>query len=203
MQVMTKQTTVYTFDELSETAKQKAMEDYVSHFDFEMDEECILEYVVECNPHIQDMDISYSGFWSQGDGASFTGQLESDWVIQFLKEHFNNSQDITLSLIRWISISFERNSSRYSHENTCSTELSDDVEWATHIEESETLKDSFNERVSEFVEVIEEYRRDLCTDIYDRLYQAYEHATDEETISEHFAENWTLYHFEEDGSIYR
>tara|TARA_R110000822_G_scaffold114338_2_gene245879 strand:- start:3 stop:608 length:606 start_codon:yes stop_codon:yes gene_type:complete len=201
MQVMTKRTTVYTFDELSDTAKQKAMEDYVSHFDFEMDEECVLEDIVESNPHIQDMDISYSGFWSQGDGASFTGQLESDWVIQFLKEHFNNSQDITLSLIRWISISFERNSSHYSHENTCSTELSDDVEWATHIEESDTLKDSFNDRVSEFVEVIEEYRRNLCKDIYHRLYQAYESSTDEEYVSEYFTEN--DYDFEEDGSIYR
>ena len=203
MQVMTKQTIVYTFDELSEKAKQKAMEDYVSYFDFEMDEECILEDIVESNPHIQDMNISYSGFYSQGDGASFTGHLESDWVIQFLKEHFNNSQDIThtLSLIRWISISFERINSRYSHENTCTTELSVDAEWATHIEESETLKDSFNEKVSEFVEVIEEYRRDLCHTIYDRLHLAYEHATDEETVSEYFVEN--DYDFEEDGSIYR
>ena len=202
MQVMTKQTTVYTFDELSETSKQTAIENYISDYDFGMDEQWVLEDIVGENPHIQDMDISYSGFWSQGDGASFTGQLESDWTIQFLKEHFNNSQDITLSLIRWISISFERISSNYSHANTCNTELSDDVEWATHVEENETLKDSFNERVSEFVEVIEEYRRNLCKDIYHRLYQAHESATSEEYISEYFNEMCD-YDFEEDGSIYR
>ena len=195
MQVMTKQTTVYTFDELSETSKQTAIENYISDYDFEMDARWVLEDIVRENPHIQDMDISYSGFWDLCNGASFTGQLESDWAIQFLKEHRH------CFIVNWISISFERNNSHYSHENTCSTELLDDVEWASHIEESDALKDFFNDRVSEFVEVIEEYRLNLCKDIYHRLYQAYESATEEEHVSEYFTEN--DYYFEEDGSIYR
>ena len=61
----------YSYNELSDKAKQKLRDNYCEHvieMDFEVEcLETILEEMGFCN-----VKVSYSGFWSQGDGASFT-----------------------------------------------------------------------------------------------------------------------------------
>lgn len=71
--------TIYNFDELpSESAKEKAREWWrnASASDFNADY-CLTDfcaYARHLGFDVSENDISYSGFWSQGDGASFAGQ---------------------------------------------------------------------------------------------------------------------------------
>jgi hypothetical protein len=74
------QTTVYTFDELTDAAKEKAREWLRSGFDFDFAAENVLEDAatvarllgITLDTH-NGCGIAYSGFSSQGDGASFSG----------------------------------------------------------------------------------------------------------------------------------
>lgn len=184
-----KQVTLYRFDELSVQSQERVIEAIRSeHLHtsrniynlFEADEEFIIEDIIGQHPHIHNMDIRYSGFYSQGDGASFTGTLDSEWAINYIKE--NHGQDS--ENLRYIGVGFERNSHHYCHENTVNTELCDSAEWALHIEENERLERSCNEMLSGYVELLEEYRRDLCHTIYDKLHIAYEYCYSDENIIE-------------------
>jgi len=99
-----KQVTLYSFDELSEQAQQKAIETARGWDDlFEPDEQFVLEGFAIQNPHIENMDISYSGFCSQGDGASFTGSINTEWVID------NLLSDELKTIVRDMDCRFERN----------------------------------------------------------------------------------------------
>jgi hypothetical protein len=194
-----KQVTLYSFDELSEQAKQKAIETVRGWDDlFEPHEEFVLESIVEQNPHIENMDISYSGFWSQGDGASFTGSIDSDWLIEFFAENIN---DELKTILRDVEVSFFRHSSRYAHYNTVSSELdASDILWADHIEQNNTLKDSMIANYLDYMrESIEEYRINLCHEIYGALKQAHEECHSDESITELIKANEYL--FDENGDF--
>ena len=193
-----KQVTYYSFSELSEQAQQRVI-DKVREWDdlFLSDEECIIEYFKERHPHIHNMDIRYSGFWSQGDGASFTGWIDGDWAINnLLIEQVNKSFG---SLLRDLNCTFDRGDSRYCHENTVSTHL-EDVTWADHIEQNDRLRDSMLEQYyEEIVDVIEQYRLDLCHTLYRELEQGYERCHSDENIKEMVLANEYL--FDIDGNF--
>lgn len=82
-------------------------------------------------------DIRFSGFWSQGNGASWTGRVD---MLQFVEAHIDKdsayfSEDIVLiELIRngwfdkWAKIS--RRSYHYVHENTMEIEYEHDEYFA-------------------------------------------------------------------------
>ena len=210
-----KQVTLYRFDELSDQAQQKILETIRSewHYLFETDEEWLIEDIIENHPHITGMDIKYSGFQSQGDGASFTGNLDSEWAIDYIRENYGQEPSPTEQESRWngsenlryIGVSFERNSIQYCHENTVNTELCDTlryvcgVEWAVHIEENDRLVRECNKMIPDFVELLEEYRRDLCNTIYDRLHIAYDYCYSDENIKELILANDYL--FDEYGNF--
>lgn len=84
--------TLYSFDELDEKAQGKAIEhEQTTHpaapdWEYEEAERCLLE---ECKEFLSeqgvvDADLQYSGFWSQGDGASITGEIT---LSDALKDH--------------------------------------------------------------------------------------------------------------------
>jgi len=75
MKTVTETYNVYSFDELSDKAKNKAMEDYAANLGFSFYAECIIEDAKTIG-ELMGIDIDnvyYSGFYSQGDGAMFTG----------------------------------------------------------------------------------------------------------------------------------
>ena len=190
-----KQVTHYSFDELSEQVQQRVI-DKVREWDdlFLFDEECIIECFQERHPHIHNMDIRYSGFYSQGDGASFTGYIGAEWVIN------NLLSDELKTIVRDLDCAFERNSGMYCHENTVSTQL-EDVTWADHIEENDRLRESLLEQhYDDIANVIEEYRLDLCHKLYGVLEQGYEHCYSDENIKELILANDYL--FDIDGNFY-
>jgi len=189
-----KQVTYYSFNELSEQVQQRVL-NTVREWDhlFLVEEEFILQDFRERHPHIHNMDIAYSGFCSQGDGASFTGYIDGDWAIN------NLLSDELKAIVRDLDCNFERLNSRYCHENTVSTHL-EDVTWADHIEQSDKLRDSMLEQYyDDIANAIEEYRLELCHTLYRELEQAYEHCHSDENLKELILVNDYL--FDIDGNF--
>jgi len=84
---MTTETT-YTFNELSDKAKERALQDW--QFDWDLfDSECLIDDAkregVERGFDIED--VRWSGFYTQGDGASWQGRIKIGTFIDYhLKE---------------------------------------------------------------------------------------------------------------------
>jgi len=194
--------TEFTFDELSPEARGKAVEDFVSSLWDDWHSDTVEEWqgkLVEkgfSNPEIQ-----WSGFWSQGDGASFSCSfhLVGDNAKQFLSE-----VDKTKALVFWTELRLDGHrvtdfhvegnittSGRYSHENTMQLEVSDyglGDGWGNG-NGSEKLED----RLSDFNSVLDrdaieknilEYARGLAQEIYSDLKEEYEYQTSEESARE-------------------
>ena len=158
-----------------------------------------------------DIKIQFSGFWSQGDGASFTCKIDFQKFAEFLATERQESNEnygtpeYLLNRIGWNGInqntrfewlscfedyfqaSIRRGSYRYSHENTCSFEL--DYSGRANID-----------RVyQDFVDLAEELRTDICRAIYSDLQQEYEYRTSDECLSE---QSWVNdYYFDENGDF--
>ena len=126
---MTKQVeiTLYQFDELSDKAKEKARDYYIEHWMHDEWWDCTYEAMKEDGHHnygFNVKDIRFSGFWSQGDGASWCGSVNVPAWIKSKPTAYQEhpTTQIILALIEegWVDeqvlVSFS--SSRYCHENT-------------------------------------------------------------------------------------
>lgn len=145
---------------------------------------------------IEDIEISFRGFWSQGDGASFTGGADVDRLADFLARPIRPSDRVQLRKGReeyrpWIvgqiggkparpqyrrlrrfsseiGLRFLRTDHHYAHPQTCSTSIE-----AAPDEADETLLRAFEDDV-------EQLRRDLSKAIYRSLEAEYEYLTSDE-----------------------
>ena len=124
---------LYSISELSENAKQKAIEKERTHCDVDLS--CTVEYIEEILQCLgfESPKISYSGFCSQGDGLSFTSD---NW--QYKKGMLDKIGKITqelcfLNVAKQLQVmakdtgyklqfSVNRASHFYSHENTVQIE---------------------------------------------------------------------------------
>lgn len=141
-----KEITVYTFDELEGRAKEKARQWLV---DAALDSdwwECVYADAKEDGDKrgFEIEDIRFSGFWSQGDGASWTGSVNVARFVEWMLEQpegtpVHRQIDVDrhryLCLVElmkdgWVEphINIVRSSYHYVHENTTGPENS--VDWS-------------------------------------------------------------------------
>lgn len=131
MRVRTVTQEVYKFPELSDVAKQKAVSDYAEHGMDGWDEYSI-EYAREvlefCG--VKDVKIRYSGFSSQGDGASFTGTwyascIQRESLAQVEDAEARKFIDLISAAPDGLSATLKPGygSNFYSHENTVNIEF--------------------------------------------------------------------------------
>lgn len=156
---------VYTFNELSEEAKVNAIAQYKEErTDMLYDHDPIIEGFVEELEEIgiTGVKVNYSGFWSQGDGLSFTGQVDDIGL-------FNKALD--LGLAEDDVVEFVRTSHRYNHENTV----------RTHLE-----LDTVDEIYDTIQAKIETWRKAKCNEFYNRLEKYYYECVSDENIKEFF-----------------
>lgn len=200
--VMIKETEVFTFDELSDSAKEKARDWWKSQgLDCEW-WECVDEqYKTACKLFGLDISrIMFSGFWSQGDGASFTGAYSyRKGALQALKKEFPQwaeIHDICKRLTQMqkpnfygVNVDISQNG-RYCHEMTMSFNISVYIE-------GQGERYDIPQRLEEEVE---EIFRDLARDIYKSLEAEYDYLTSDEQVDEMILCN--EYQFTEDGEIY-
>jgi hypothetical protein len=140
-------------------------------------------------------DRRFSGFWSQGDGASFTGSISDS-------KAFMETHDLTETyptVMRYInkggdvSIRIERTSHHYVHENTVSAEIRDPYYTSFRtllpsddggirdavISHWDTLLDK---EIDELESHVTEIIRDYCVDLYRRLEKEYDYLTSDEAV---------------------
>ena len=157
-------------------------------------------------------DISFSGFWSQGDGASFTGRIEDTKL--FLEEHKleQNFPWITklVSLGGGFDLPISRTASHYVHENTVSASLEDTDMFSNVLSVGD---DGLREHIitdwdyrldyeyTSFETAVTAIIRDYCRDLYRELNAEHECLTSDEAVWEAIVANeWetTLESEEED-----
>ena len=180
--------------ELSQASKEKALGDYTNNFDFDFHAEYVKEdFKTQMELIGIEIDnIYYSGFWSQGDGAMFTGgySYNKGWK-QKLKEYSpldtelfeigNELQQIQRKYFYSVTTNITHSNSRYYHENTAVFDHSDEF---------------YNS--DDDVDKLEYELRNLMKVLYKRLEREYYYQTSMEAFEEFEAYE---YEFDEEGNI--
>lgn len=213
MRKYTTEHTVYKFDELANGSKQKAIEKFREYNgEDSFWHECIIEewtQVLEKIGFDQKVDISFSGFSSQGDGASFTcnyaivenlltflgmDQVHRDVLIGWNIPNLAFLPVDKVRQLRRIQGAFttrvHRISHHYSHENTVRVEVIADT-----LEKHKRI----NALLDYFEEFLEEFKSDICHAIYRHLEKEYDYLNSDESITANIKAN--EYEFTEDGRI--
>jgi hypothetical protein len=209
------------YENLDAEAKQKARDWYLEGMDYEwwdsMYEICIedgyqLGFCID--------KIYFSGFYSQGDGACWIGQVD---VRQWLETHTQDS----IGVSAWCQLIQEdvvgkhlqvTQSGRYSHEETMQfgdvVDRTDDYEddWLMELPSIfkgmevqhlfdiiETDPDCSIKSTEALTQAIEESAKDYARTIYKQLREEYEYLCSEEAMLEHF--NCNDYHFNNKGEL--
>ena len=212
--------TLYQFDELSDKAKERARNNYCEHW---MDHEwwdCTYDMMKEEGEHKHGFnikDIRFSGFWSQGDGASWAGAVNvKDWIMSkptTYQEH--PTTQIVLALIDegWIDniVLVTFGTWHYCHEYnmsigdiSCTEPISDEemqfgMFKGAQVGELIKIVDAPQGALYDMSKEIEEDCRAFARTIYRELEADYYSQTTEEAIAEMYAINdvW----FDETGAI--
>lgn len=187
--------TLFQFSELSEKAQERAIERFrdinVEHewYEFELDNftEQLEEVGFNCP------EISFSGFWSQGDGASFTcktAHIES--LIDALKDsrHHRKYARFLTKIADYLSVSVERINYQYSHKY--STRAVVDSCLPGRRLQLEAL-------INRFEEDVESLRLELSHRLFETLTAQYDHLRSDEAVIEAIEAN--EYEFLEDGTF--
>jgi len=183
----------YKYQDLSYTAKEKALSNYVEHYvtydNYEHTYERWVEKLGELGIDIQIDDIRYSGFWSQGDGASFTGTINLQCFLEAHPAIQEGYPELYLSLIPFsgapratYTLSLNRvshHSLPYVHDKTVGLDW-ELVDWDTEdmgegMEYLESLMSSAEEDIL--------YQcREYMQEIYSDLEEDYEYQCSEESF---------------------
>lgn len=141
-----------------------------------------------------DAKIYFSGFWNQGDGASFDADIDNDLVVAHLVKMGRISETEAESILK-LQDSFElkirKNSyaNHYSHKRTRYVNIE---YWDMDNEEQEI-------RVERFAEQVELLRLELSDDIYSDLNKEYDYLTSDDAVYDTLKAN--NYYFESNGKI--
>ena len=214
----------YSFEELSPEAQRNALDELrdinIEYSDWH--ETVIEDFEGDMKEDgLSDIEVSYSGFYSQGDGASFTGNVydsgifmkkcldlkDDEWLdmgdekkpedegsrlrADLLDLGFDSREKLTPDNF---SISIIRDSSRYSHENTISGNVViEDV--------PESIEDEFplDEYAAKLEEMVTKWARATSLDLYEKLEKYYDELRSDEEIKETIIQN--DYKFDKDGNF--
>lgn len=136
--------------------------------------------------------IAFSGFWSQGDGASFTGTIDvSKWIeYMHLDKYSRIKKLIDSGAIPGQGVIKRDRWHNYSHWNTTSIYY----DWYT-----EDRQTNVQALLDELENDILEHHQQLNKDIYKALETEYENETSEDAVRESLTAN--EYEFDETGKI--
>jgi len=179
--IITKQFEVFTFSELSETAKEKALDKARENVEFD-DTSVIEDFKTICGLIGIDVDqVYYSGFSSQGDGASFMGKAQyAKGAAKALKDYAPTDTDLHSLVDQWAEFQ-KRNfyklscditqTGNYYHENTMRFQWYKDGEYWGDQKDGEAILKGFAQW------------------LYSRLSKDYDYQTSENAIIASFGYN--------------
>jgi hypothetical protein len=133
---------------------------------------------------LTDIEVEWSGFWSQGDGASFTARVYNSDNKKFITEALGLK--VLDEVADNIYITIRRESTRYSHHNTMTAHV--EVDGDEEIEKDMGTGMIITIDVAEACGPIEEaagnWARDRAKKLYDDLETAYNEQLDADNIIE-------------------
>lgn len=192
--------TAYKFQELSTKAKQRAMEKLQPDGDWWY-EHIFEEAKTDGEQHgFSIHNIYFSGFWSQGDGASWTGYVD---MVRWLERNKQNDAraHVLIALMEedWVErkVEITRNSYSYSHSNTMRMEYWGRV-GPTHYDQENTLERGIFAGISvanllesipegafqDLADEAEQAARSYADEIYKKLNAEWDWLCSEEVIAE-------------------
>lgn len=140
-------------------------------------------------------EINFSGFWSQGDGASFTGVVRSKDMKRFmrihgLRERYRPLYTILGQVDVWVNIT--RSSSFYSHSNTVSISVDGDDPTSWIDDDTDDLREAMLLELYEQAMLwwpdletdCAEILRGYMDDIYHDLEEEHDYLTSDEAVRE-------------------
>lgn len=188
---------IYQFNELSDSAKETARDEYRNIGMQYTWWDCAINDVKEIGK-LMGIDIDsvyFSGFWSQGDGACFTGEYEyKKGSVKAVKEYAPLDEELHKIAEYLVSIQKRHfyslytrvsHSGRYNHEYCTHFDITDHRGVEVPDDTEEALKDAL---------------RDYMRWIYKRLESEYEYLTSDAAIDESIEVN--QYEFLETGKWY-
>ena len=184
---MKKQTIeVYEFSELGKEAKEKARDEFrQSCLDYDWWDfiyEGIIEKAEEYGITLEDKDIQFTGFWSQGDGASFISK-----EINNYKFAEKAGIKVDKKVLDTIELYIDRTIMNYSHMNSVhATAVYND------------LPSKYEKKAEELTDKLEEVKNMLCTELYSNLENYYNELLSDEHVDEDIIAN--EYEFLKDGT---
>ena len=191
-------TKVYPFAELSDKAKAKVLDKfrYTNVEAFEWYDLAYEEWKESLREKmgIDKAEIRFSGFYSQGDGASFTGQIDEEWIKKFVRERKDRFPTLAADFdsddpkVEIAEAQVTRGSGHYVHERTCRVSLDLRVPVGFPADETDRLESD-----------LEEIRLDLSREIYRDLEREHDYLTGDEAIIETIEAN--EYEFDEAGNF--
>lgn len=189
---------LYKFNELSESAKQKAIESlYNINTDYEWYEYTVDEF--KSNKEFFDItNVYFNGFYSQGDGAMFEYEgINKDFVKTIIDSlPISNWKKDVLKNCTYISGNGKQ-SGLYYHENSCSHNINIESDnGAQYYRNIELLIDSVSSTIEDAI--IEKYK-ELAKELYRTLEKEYDYLTSEKAIIETIEAN--EYEFTQDGKL--
>ena len=214
----------YSFGDLSPKAQQNALDNNRDiNVDYDGWEDGVTEEFKEDMGEIgiDDIKIEYSGFYSQGDGASFTSdEIDTRKLFNAVGIKSNDALNMEVDDERStganknfydlldtmedigqlernrikpeeIRVTIERTDSSHVHYNTIRANV-EIWDEPDGWEEPYEFKEDLEDKVTEYV-------RDLCKDLYRELEKEYENLTSDESIREILMDN--SYKFDEKGNM--
>jgi hypothetical protein len=182
--------TTYAFSELSDGAKKNAIQWYKDNIagqdSFWAD--CVIENWQESLSErgYDSAEINYSGFWSQGDGASFTANVDVRKWLKYRK--LSNAYRSLYNDSDYVSAKVIRISNHYSHENTVTGSV-----------EYDGYSDKASNQSNELENAITEDVRQLSREIYKELESAYEWEFNDECVTDNLLANDDAWEFTAEG----
>lgn len=137
-------------------------------------------------------EINFSGFWSQGDGASFTGTVHYKDMAKFMDAHdLSTKYPAARYFCQFdeLGINVYRCSSHYYHENTVTASLYDSTgnpydEGCARWDIYDTMQTLFDTEYAQLELDCEEVLRGYMHDLYRKLGKEYEYLTSEDVVWE-------------------
>lgn len=186
---------VYKFEELTEKVQQKVLEKLWDINLYEDWHEFTLEHFKEKLEEIgfEDAKIHYSGFCSQGDGASFDAHVNLEKIINYIGDkRFNKLLHLVKESYIDVSIVKTSYANHYSHKKTRYIEVNTDFNTENYLR--------VNKLCDLLCDYIEDLRIRLCEEIYETLEKEYDYLTSKEQIIECI--NANEYEFLESGKAF-
>ena len=213
------ETNLYTFDELSPEAKERAIEN-ARNTEWLTDHEwwdCIYDdFRRDMKTNGIEVDqIYFSGFSSQGDGACFTGNinLTEEQMLAVLPDELRErfvAFNTKVKLLGYEPMrlgyqAYIQHRGHYCHSGTMhilddynSEVVESDVDSGELLDEEVRLRDDVDGRI-EYHDLALELARGHADDLYKLLREEYEYLTSDDNISEYLSNN--DYEFTEDGKF--